>query len=113
MGINASALSHSKHEELLGRLRQPGSKISCASGSLDAILAEFSKSNDIIVVIGWNVDEEPSLLIPGDALAQSQTFFRTAYPDGFVVTNQPVSHALMIDFDESDIEVEAVFLAVN
>lgn len=62
----------------------------------------------MVVVIGWNVDEEPALLMRGEAIIQSEDFLRSAYVDGFVMINQPFTRALIVDFDERDIEIDEV-----
>lgn len=54
------------------------------------------------VIIGWNIDNEPALLIRSQALSQPDSLLRTIYPDGFIAAAQPLTCALIIDFDETD-----------
>ncbi|MDQ2763906.1 MAG: hypothetical protein M3Y22_10620 [Pseudomonadota bacterium] len=56
----------------------------------------------MVVVVGWDVDEEPVVLVPSTALDRSEANLRVTYPDGFVVLDQPLTSALIIDFDEDD-----------
>lgn len=56
----------------------------------------------MVVVIGWDVDEEPAMLVSSTAFDRSEVNLRATYPDGFVVLDQPLTSALVIDFDEDD-----------
>lgn len=65
----------------------------------------------MVVIIGWNIDNEPAVLARSDALALSSTSLRTIYPDGFVAADQPATRALIIDFDNADFHADPVRLA--
>lgn len=107
-GFNASALSNERHEELVSKLRRDGSVRQAKSGSLNSALADIGAVSDIVAVVGWNVESDPGILLSGKALCRSEGFLREAYPDGFVVCNQPLSRLLLIDFDQDDFEIEEV-----
>lgn len=99
-GFIASALSHDLHEELVERLRaKSGSRRNGTKPLADA-LANLENSNDMVAVIGWNVDSDPGLLLSGDALRQPEDSWRRIYPEGFVVCGQPLSQFLIVDFDD-------------
>ena len=56
----------------------------------------------MLVIIGWDVDEEPGLLLSSEALRQSVAHLRAIYPDGFALLDRPLASALLIDFDGDD-----------
>lgn len=45
--------------------------------------------------------EEPAVLLPAEAFSRCVTSLRSLYPDGFVLLHQPVTKALIVDFDEN------------
>lgn len=56
----------------------------------------------MLVIVGWDVDEEPALLLSSEGLGRSVAQLRATYPDGFVLLDQPLTSALLVDFDEDD-----------
>ena len=76
-------------------------------------MAEIGSASETVVIVGWDVDNEPALLMHSDALAQAGRFFRTVYPDGFVAVNEPATRALIVDFDDADFQADEVRLAMN
>ena len=108
VGVTASALSDLQHEALLDSLRNPNEDRSRTAGSLSSIVADLGNASEMVVVIGWDVDEEPGLLLQSASLAQSNAFFRATYPDGFVAANQPLTRALIVDFEDNDFEADEV-----
>jgi len=107
-GYRATALSHAMHEQFLGQFRSSGTTRKSLEGSLLNAIVGLVQSSDLLVVIGWNVDEEPALLLQSDALDQSEAFLRAIYPDGFVAASHPFTRALIVDFDEYDVETDEV-----
>jgi hypothetical protein len=119
LGVAASPLSADRQMVVLARLRVAGLRRSGVlpeasgrpfSGDID----EFTKSNDLLIVIGWDVDEEPAVLLPAEAVSRCAAVLRSIYPDGFVLLDQPATKALVIDFDEdssSAVYVDRVPLA--
>lgn len=67
----------------------------------------------MVVIIAWDIDNEPALLIRSEALAQPEAVLRTIYPDGFIAAGQPLTRALIVDFDEADFLADEVQLAVK
>jgi hypothetical protein len=107
MGASVSPLSAQRQTKIVARLRAAGfrSLPTLPLPSLEPLVlsvAEFSQSADMLVIIGWNVDEEPAMLLPVDALNRSVPHLRLIYPDGFVLIDQPAMSALVVDFDEED-----------
>ena len=56
----------------------------------------------MLVIVGWDVEEEPGVLLSSEALIRSVSHLRALYPDGFVLMDQPLTSALLVDFDEGD-----------
>ena len=67
----------------------------------------------MVVIVGWDIDYEPALLIRSDTLVQSDTFLRTIYPDGFIAADQALTHALIVDFNETNFRADRVRLAAR
>ena len=107
VGVMASALSADRQRELIGRLRQsplqrtPDRPVSSPDAVCDA-LADFAAGRDMVVLVGWHVDEEPALLLSFRALIRALPHLRTVYPDGFVLLYQPLGAALLVDVDADD-----------
>lgn len=107
IGVMASALSADRQGELVSRLRRsplhrtPQSPASSVDAVTDAV-AEFAAGRDMMVLVGWHVDEEPALLLSFRALIRAIPHLRTVHPDGFVLLDQPLSAALLVDFDADD-----------
>jgi len=108
-GVAASALSDVRHEEIVKLLRGSGRR-QRQLGSLESIVAGLREASDMVVIIGWNVDHEPALLIRSQELSQPDSLLRTIYPDGFIAAAQPLTCALIIDFDETDFLADRVQL---
>ncbi|MEG3092573.1 hypothetical protein [Sphingomonas sp. PB1R3] len=107
VGVMASALSADRQRELIGRLRQsplqrtPDRSVSSPDAVSDA-LADFAAGRDMVVLVGWHVDEEPALLLSFRALIRALPYLRTVYPDGFVLLDQSLCAALLVDVDADD-----------
>jgi hypothetical protein len=108
-GVTASVLSDLRHDELVGLLRESVTRTP-AVGSLEGILAELGDAGDMVVIIGWDIDNEPALLIPSGPLARSGASLRTIYPDGFVAADQPATRVLVVDFENADFCADQVRL---
>ncbi len=81
-----------------------------AVGSLQSIVADFGNGSDMLVIIGWDIENEPALLIRSAALARSGASLRTIYAEGFVVANQPTTRALIVEFEDAHFKADQVRL---
>lgn len=108
-GVAASVLSDLRHEELIDLIRGGGTRTPAAA-PLQSIIAELGESGDMLVVIGWDIENEPALLIRRDALARSHAPLRAIYPEGFVAVDQPATRALVVDFENARFEADLVRL---
>lgn len=105
LGVAASPLSADCQVALIARLRASGLRRSgvlpeVSGRPLSECIDEFAEPNDLLIVVGWDVDEQPAVLLPAEAVSRCVVEFRSLYPDGFVLLNQPATEALVIDFDE-------------
>ncbi|MCW6536288.1 hypothetical protein [Sphingomonas lycopersici] len=105
LGVAASPLSADRQADLIARLRASGRHRSGAlpeasSRHLSKDIDDFAWLSDLLIVIGWDVDEEPALLLPAEAISRCATHLRSLYPDGFLMLDQPATSALVVDFDE-------------
>lgn len=107
LDVPASPLSADRQVELIDRWRSAGSGRSNelphpSTDPLSHPVRAFTKCRDMLVIVGWDVDEEPAMLISSDGLNRSVAHLRAIYLDGFVLLDQPMTSALLIDFDEDD-----------
>ena len=105
-------LSDVRHDGIVEQLRGSDTRTR-AVGSLQSILAELAGDGDMVLIVGWGIDNEPALLIRSDALAGAGASLRMLYPDGFLAADQPVTRALIVDFDDSDFHVDEVRLTAR
>jgi len=103
--VAASPLSADRQADLIVRLRASGLRRSgvfpeASSKSLSQNINDFAGPADLLIMIGWDVDEEPAVLLPAGAIGRYVNHLRSLYPDGFLLVDQPTTSALIIDFDE-------------
>lgn len=107
-GCSAKALDHEQHEELVRCFRERTGIRTRLDGSFLRHLQNFGIDSNVVAVVGWNVDIEPAVVVPGTALGVSEDNLRALYPDGFVVCDQPLSRLLIVDFDDAGARVDQV-----
>jgi hypothetical protein len=97
-GIAASPLSDERQRQLLGELRAWDTSEYRPVVDVQVAICEFLEGPSLVVVVGFDVNEEPALLVPAHALSASEQDLRAVYPDGFVLIREEA--ALIIDFEE-------------
>jgi hypothetical protein len=97
-GVTASPLSDERQQELLTDLRAWRHTEYRAITDLRSVVLEFLNHLTLVVIIDFDVNEEPALLIPAHSLAVSERDLRTVYPDGFALVREEA--ALTVDFEE-------------
>jgi hypothetical protein len=107
LDVAASPLSADRQVDLIDLWRSAGlgrsSKLPQPSTDpLSHPVCEFAGCRDMLVIVGWDVDEEPAVLLSSEGLNRSVAHLRAIYPDGFVLLDQPLTSALLVDFDEDD-----------
>lgn len=104
-GVTASVLSDMRSDDVIKQLRGSHRR-KRQLGSLQRITAELREAGDMVVIIGWDIDNEPALLVRSEALAQPDAVLRIA-------ADQPLTFALIVDFDETDLRADQVQLAAK
>lgn len=97
-GVSASPLSDERQQELLAGLQDWGHSEYHPITDLQRVTLEFLDDLTLVVVIDFDVNEEPALLIPAHSLLVSEKDLRTVYPSGFVLVREEA--ALAVDFEE-------------
>ena len=99
-GVSASPVAHDRYWLLLDKLRSACSWPLNWTGDLPAELRTFSAGSDMLTILGWNVDEEPALLVSVEKLIAKTSVLNHVYPDGFVLISDLTGKALLVDFDD-------------
>ena len=104
-GATASPLSQDRQADLIMALRAARrwklKELSQQSADpLAEAVREFIGHLDMVIIVGWDVNEEPAMLLSSQALNQSATRLKAIYPDGFLLFDLPATSALIIDFDD-------------
>jgi hypothetical protein len=100
LGVSVSPVSHDKYWLLIDRLRGGHSWPLQFTDRLSDELRTFVADRDMITIIGWNVDDEPALLVGAEALLRSGSRLTEVYPDGFILVDEIGRSALLVDVDE-------------
>jgi hypothetical protein len=104
-GVSVSVLSADRQAELIAELRAVGLQRSgilpdASTAPLSQYIDDIAGPADLLVVVGWGVDEEPAVLVTAEGVSRCTPHLRRLYPDGFVMFDQPATLALIVDFDE-------------
>ena len=107
VGVMASALSADRQAVLIERLRpamrhRPRTAPSVSPDAVVRAIDDFAAGQDMVILVGWHIVEEPALLLSFKALNRSVPHLHTVYPDGFVLLNPPLTDALLIARDADD-----------
>jgi len=100
LGVSVSPVSHEKYWLLIDRLRGGHSWPLQFTDRLSDKLRAFIADRDIVTIIGWNVDDEPALLVGTEPLLRSTARLTEVYPDGFILVDEINQSALLVDVDE-------------
>lgn len=99
-GVKVSPIAHVGYWKLLDQLHGgrswPLDWVDDLTGSIQLLVGD----KDMILIMGWDVTEEPALLISSRALLGMVAKIATIYPDGFVLINDRTRNALLVDIDE-------------
>jgi hypothetical protein len=87
-----------RQQELLTDLRAWSHSEYRPIADLQGAILEFVDDLTLVVIIDFDVNEEPALLVPAHSLAMSEKDLRTVYPDGFALIRE--EGALTVDFEE-------------
>lgn len=111
--VAASPVAHSRHWKLIDRLRGGRSWPLQHVDDLTRSVRAFVGKSDLVTIMGWNVEDEPPLLLSTQALLRSAHIIRRVYPDGFIVIDDESQSALLVDIDDEEgIHAERIDLPV-
>jgi hypothetical protein len=109
LGVVGSALEPRRQEELLKAFRSEDGVSRSVKAKVEEALRDFAATDEIAIVIGYRVDEEPALLLPAASVARLHGKLSTLYPNGLMVADQPLSRVLVFDFGEGqEVDIEEV-----
>jgi len=101
-GVSVSPVAHDRYWLLLEMLGGGRSGPPQWTDDLLGELRAFSSGSDMLTVLGWNVAEEPALLVGADKLMAQASALNEVYPDGFVLISDFAGKALLVDFDDDE-----------
>lgn len=114
VGVSVSPVAPDRYWLLLNRLRVGRSGPLGKTSDILAELRAFSTGSDMLTVIGWDVDEEPALLIGAEKLIAKVSALDQIYPDGFILISDLDGKALLVDFDyEAGTHVNSIDLPTS
>lgn len=103
LGVSVSPVAHDRYWLLLDKLR--GGRSWPLPQKTEDLLGEvtgFIAGSDMLAILGWNVDEEPALLVSAEKLIAKMSTLDHVYPDGFVLISDVAGKALLVDFDDEE-----------
>ena len=98
LGVSVSPLSDARQQQLLTVLRAWNHSKYRPIADLQSAILGFVDGLTLVVIIDFDVNEGPALLVPAHSLAVSEKDLRTVYPDGFALIRE--EGALTVDFEE-------------
>ncbi|HEX8534339.1 MAG TPA: hypothetical protein VF662_09235 [Allosphingosinicella sp.] len=101
-GVATSPVVHERYWKLIDRIRRGRSWPLDYVDDLAAAVSDFTGNCDMVTIIGWNLEEEPPLLVSSRALLQAIHRIDSLYPDGFWLIDDDSRTALMVDIDEEE-----------
>lgn len=106
-GVAVSVLSDERQQELVARLRASTGPEQERAKDLQDVTRTFVGSASTLVIIDWEVNEEPALLVPAAAVLRTEADLRVLYPSGFVLLKE--ADAVIIDFEEHVGELQVTY----
>ena len=100
-GATATLLADSQHAELISWLRanwrQPDQSVAEIHGHVSAVVG---RQHFVIVANFWEWDEAVAILVSATDVLRIENKLRQIYPDGFLIVDQHLQSALIVDFDD-------------
>lgn len=100
--VSVSPVAHDRYWLLLDKLRGGRSWPLQWTDDLLGELRAFAADSDVLTILGWNVDEEPALLVSAEKLLAKAAALNQVYPDGFVLISDVTGKALLVDYDDNE-----------
>jgi len=108
-GVSVSPVTHDRHWKLLDRLRGDRSWPLDFVEDLACSVRAFLEGCDLVAALGYDIEEEPPLLISAAALLRTSSTLAKIYPDGFVLVRDDTHQALIVDIDDEEGTHAAIF----
>jgi hypothetical protein len=99
-GVSASPVAHDRYWLLLDKLRGGRSWPLQWTDDFFGQVKTFSAGLDMLTIMGWNVEDEPPLLVSAEKLMAKASALHHVYPDGLILINDASGEALLVDFDD-------------
>ena len=97
--VCASPVAQNKYALLVDRLRAGHAWPLRWTNDLPGEVRAFVTAEELIVILGWDVEEEPALLVSSVRLTAKVAALDRIYPDAFVLISDVAGQALLVDFD--------------
>lgn len=101
-GVFVSPVAHDRYWLLLDKLRGGRSWPLQWTNDFLGEVQSFSAGSDMLTILGWNVDDEPALLVSAEKLMAKGSALNHVYPDGFILISDVAAKALLVDFDDEE-----------
>ncbi|HWI87332.1 MAG TPA: hypothetical protein VNT42_13550, partial [Sphingomonas sp.] len=100
LGVSASPFADSRHTAFLEALRSGGSWQLDETADFAEDVRSFVASLDMVAISGWDVREEPIILLAAVDLVREAAKLTSIYPDGFILTDPSFTASLIVDWDK-------------
>lgn len=101
-GVSASPVAHERYWLLLDKLRGGRSWPLQWTDDFLGEVQTFSAGSDMLTILGWNVQDEPALLVSAERLMAKAAILDQVYPDGCILISDVAGKALLVDFDDEE-----------
>lgn len=101
-GVSVSPVAHDRYWLLLDKLRGGRSWPLQWTNDFLGEVQSFSAGSDMLTILGWNVHDEPALLVSAEKMMAKATALSQVYPDGFILISDVAGKALLVDFDDEE-----------
>lgn len=101
-GVAVSPVAHDQYLLQLGRLTGQLRWLEHPANDLVGAARAFVAGSDMLTMLGWDVRNEPALLVSASKLAATASNLSQIYPDGFVLINDTTGKAFIADIDDEN-----------
>jgi hypothetical protein len=92
--VSVFPLASDDRQQLLGNLKR-GAWSADEPREFNAALTNFANPMDFVVIVGWDIGQDPAVLLPASAVAGAKSHLQELYPRGFLLTDPTFSSALV------------------
>jgi hypothetical protein len=101
-GVPVTAMNDERSEYLISWVREHWRQPDELISDLEPHLQLATEGHDVLLVLDfWSWDTAVALLVPTIGLRRTSPHLRKIYPDGFMVVDQALSRAMLVDFDDA------------